>query len=144
MESSSLDEALHTPNTLMAYGSCPQTSSFPSLPVYHYLAYSDDWSENPSLGNFFLHLDKDLASIPYSIGSFDLASYPSRSWETLPAIYTGHSTFVLSLIPHSRIWGCQTQLCPYRPVVNSLRIIGFLPYPSGCMVRTLVVAEIYL
>jgi hypothetical protein len=95
MDSSSLDEALHTPNTLMAHGSCPQTSSFPVLLVYYYLAYSDDWSENPSLRKFFLHFDKDLASIPSSAGSFDLASYPSRYWETLLVVYTGHITFVL-------------------------------------------------
>jgi hypothetical protein len=96
VDSSSLDEVLHTPNTLMAHRSCPQTSLFPGLLVYHYLVYSNDWSENPSLGNFLLHPDKELASIPSSTGSFDLASYPSRSWETLPAVYTGHSTFVLS------------------------------------------------
>ena len=52
MDRSSLDEALHTPNTLMARGSCPQTSSFPCLPVYRYLAHSNDWSENTFLGNF--------------------------------------------------------------------------------------------
>jgi hypothetical protein len=96
VDSSSLDEALHTPNTLMARGSCPQTSSFPGLSVYRYLAYLDDWSENPSLGNFLLYSDKELASIPSSAGSFDLAFYPSRSWETLPIVYIGHSTFVLS------------------------------------------------
>jgi hypothetical protein len=96
MDSSSLYEAIHTPNTLMAHGSCPQTSSFPGLPVYCYLAYSNDWSENPSLGKFLLHSDEELASIPSSTGSFDLASYPSRPWETLLTIYTGHSTFVIS------------------------------------------------
>jgi len=69
---------------------------FPGLPVYHYLAYLDDWSENPSMGNFLLHPDKELAGIPSSAGSFDLASYPSSSWETLPIVYTSHSTFVLS------------------------------------------------
>ena len=138
MDSSSLYEGLHTPNTLMARGRCPQTSSFPSSPVYCYLAYSDDWSENPSLGNLLLHSDKDLASIPSSVGPFHLASYPSRSWETLPIIYTGHSTFVLSWMSHSRIWGCQTQFCPCRTVLNNLRIPGFLPYPPGCMVWTLV------
>ena len=63
MDNSSLDEALHTPNTLMAHGSCPQTSLFPGLSVYHYLVYSDDWSEDPSLGNFLLHSDKELAGI---------------------------------------------------------------------------------
>jgi hypothetical protein len=96
VDRSSLDEALHTPNTLMAHGSCPQTSSFPGLPVYHYLACSDDWSENPSLGNFFLHSDKELAGIPSSTGLFHLASYLSRPWKTLPIVYTSHSTFVLS------------------------------------------------
>ena len=96
MDSSSLDEVLHTPNVLMAHGSCPQTYSFQGLPVYRYLAYLDDWSENPSLGNPLLHSDKELASISSFAGLFHLASYPSRSWETLPIVYTGHSTFVLS------------------------------------------------
>jgi hypothetical protein len=96
VDSSSLDEALHTPDTLVAHGSCSQTSSFPGLLVYLYLAYSDDWSKNPSLGNFLLHSDKELASIPSFASSFDLSSYPSRSWETLPTVYTGHNTFVLS------------------------------------------------
>jgi hypothetical protein len=96
MDSSSLDEALHTPSTLMAHGSCPQTSSFPGLPVYRYLAYSDDWSENPSLGNFLMHSNKELSGIPSSASLFHLSSYPSRSWEPLPVVYTGHSTFVLS------------------------------------------------
>ena len=96
MDSSSLNEALHTPNTLMAHESCPQNSSFLGLPVYHYLAYSNDWSENSSLGNFLLHFDKELVGIPSFVGSFDLASYPSRPWEILPTIYTGHNTFVLS------------------------------------------------
>jgi hypothetical protein len=96
VDSSSLDEVLHTPNTLMARGSCPQTSSFQGLPVYCYLAYSDDWSENPSLGNPLLHSDKELAGISSFASLFHLASYPSRSWETLPVVYTGHSTFVPS------------------------------------------------
>jgi len=95
MDSSSLDEVLHTPNTLMVRGSCPQTSLFSGLLVYRYLAYSDDWSENPSLGNFLLQPDKELVGIPSSAGSFDLASYPSKSWETLPIVYTGHCTFML-------------------------------------------------
>jgi hypothetical protein len=76
--------------------SCPQTSSFPGVPVYRYLTYSDDWSENPSLGNFLLYSDKELAGIPSSTGAFHLVSYPSRSLETLPTIYTGHSTFMPS------------------------------------------------
>jgi hypothetical protein len=96
VDSSSLDEALHTPNTLVARGSCPKTSSFPGLPVYRYLACSDDWSENTSFGNFLLHSDKEMAGIPSFASLFHLASYPSRSWETLPTFYTGHSTFVLS------------------------------------------------
>jgi hypothetical protein len=96
MDSSSLDEALHTPNTLMVRESCPQISSFPGLLVYCYLAYSDDWSKNPSLGNFLLHSDKELAGIASFTGAFHLASYPSRSWETLHIVYTGHSTFVPS------------------------------------------------
>jgi hypothetical protein len=96
MDSSSLDEALHIPNILMARGSCPQTSSFPSLPVYRCLAYSDDRSENHFSENFLLHSDKELAGIPSFAGSFNLVSYPSGLWETLPVVYTGHSTFVLS------------------------------------------------
>jgi hypothetical protein len=67
VDSSSLDEALHTPTTLMAGRSCPQSSSFPGLSVYHYLVYSDDWSENPCLGKFLLHFDKELAGIPSSV-----------------------------------------------------------------------------
>ena len=77
-----------SPNTLMAYGTCPQTSSFQGLSVYRYLVYSDDWSENPS--------NKGLAGILSSASLFNLASYPCRSWETLPVVYTGHSTFMLS------------------------------------------------
>jgi hypothetical protein len=96
VDSSSLDEALHTPNTLMAHGSCPQTFSFQGSKVYHYLAYLGDWSENPSLGNFLLHFNKELAGILSSTGVFHLVSYPSKSWETLPVVYTGHSTFVPS------------------------------------------------
>jgi hypothetical protein len=96
VDSSSLDEALNTPNTLMSRGSCSQTSSFPGLPVYRYLACLDDWSENLSLGNFLLHSDKELASIPSFTGLFHLASYPSKSLETLPIVYTSDSTFVLS------------------------------------------------
>ena len=96
MDSSSLDEVLHIPNTLMVRGGCPQISSFPGSLVYLYLAYSDDWSENSSLGNFLLHSDKELVGIPSSASSFDLTSYPSRPWEILPVVYTGRSTFVLS------------------------------------------------
>ena len=93
MDSSSLDEALHIPNTLMAHGGCLQTSSFSSLPVYHCLAYSYGWSENPFLEKFLLYSDKELAGTPSSVGSFDLVSYPSMLWETLLTIYTNRSTF---------------------------------------------------
>jgi hypothetical protein len=96
VDSSSLDEVLHTPNVLMAHGSCPKTYSFQGLPVYCYLVYSDDWIENPSLGNPLLHFDKELAGISSFAGLFHLASYPSRSWETLPTVYIGHITFVPS------------------------------------------------
>jgi hypothetical protein len=47
MESSSLDESLRIPNTLMARRDCLQTSLFPGLLVYHCLAYSDGLSESP-------------------------------------------------------------------------------------------------
>jgi hypothetical protein len=96
VDSSSLDEALHTPNILMARGSCLQTSPFLGLAVYRYLAYSDDWSGNPSLENLFLHSDKELAGINSFAGAFHLVSYPSKSWETLPVVYTGHITFMPS------------------------------------------------
>jgi hypothetical protein len=129
VDSSSLDEALHTPNTLKARKHCPQTFSFQGSKVYHYLVYSGDWSENPSLENFLLHFDKELATILSSASVFHLVSYPSKSWETLLTIYTSHSTFVPSWMTHSRIWGCPTQFYPYRTVVNNLRITVFLPYP---------------
>jgi hypothetical protein len=77
----------------MARGSCPQTSSFPGLQVYHCLAYSYDWSENPFSQNSLLYSDEELDGTPSSTGSFDLVSYPSRLWETLPVVYTGRSTF---------------------------------------------------
>ena len=96
MDSYSLDEALHIPNILMVRGRCPQTFLFPGLSVYRSFTYLDDWSENPSSGNFLLHSDKDLVGIPSSAGSFDLASYPSRIWETLPTVYIGRSTFMVS------------------------------------------------
>jgi hypothetical protein len=72
MDSSSLDEVLHIPNTLMARESCPQTSSFPDLLVYRCLAYSDDCSENPFSESFWLHFDKELDGIPSSTGSLIL------------------------------------------------------------------------
>jgi hypothetical protein len=96
MDSSSLDEVLCIPNTLMARGRYPHTSLFLGLPVYCCLVYLDDWSENPFLEDFLLHFDKELAGIPSSASSFDLSSYPSRLWETLPIVYTSHITFVLS------------------------------------------------
>jgi hypothetical protein len=67
--------------------------------VYHFtstLRIQNDWSENPSLGNLLLHSDKELVGIFSSAGLFNLASYRSRSFEILPAIYTGHITFVPS------------------------------------------------
>jgi hypothetical protein len=96
VDSSSLDDVLHIPSTLMVRGGCPQTSLFPYLPVYCCLAYSDGWSENIFSKIFLLHSDKELVGIPSSTGSFDLLSYPSRLWETLPIVYTNRSTFVLS------------------------------------------------
>jgi hypothetical protein len=144
VDSSSLDEALHTPNTLKDHERCPQTFSFQGSKVYHYLVYSGDWSEKPSLENFLLHFDKELAvSFLPLVCSIHIVSYPSKALETLLIVYTGHSTFVPSWMTHSRIWVCQTQFCPYRTAVNNLRIAGFLPYPPGCMVQTLVVPEIY-
>jgi hypothetical protein len=96
VDSSSLDEFLHIPSTLMVHRHCPRTSSSPDLLVYRCLAYSDGSSEDLFSEIFLLHSDKELDGIPYSDGSFNIVSYPSRIWETLPAIYIGRSTFVLS------------------------------------------------
>jgi hypothetical protein len=80
----------------MACGAVPKLLHSQVYRFTYCFAYSDDWSENPFSENFLLHSDKELAGIPSSTGSFDLASYPSRLWETLCVVYTGHSTFVLS------------------------------------------------
>jgi hypothetical protein len=93
---SPLDVVLHIPNTSMVHEECPQTSSFPDLPVYHCLAYLDYWSENPFSKIFLLHSGKKMVGIPSSAGSFGLASYPSKLWENLPVVCTGHNTFMLS------------------------------------------------
>jgi hypothetical protein len=94
--SSSLDEVLRIPNTLMARGGCLQTSSFPGLLVYHCLAYLDGWSENPFSENLLLYSDKELAGTPSSTSSFALVSYLSKLWETPHIICTDRSTFELS------------------------------------------------
>jgi hypothetical protein len=38
----------------------------------------DFWSENRFCESFLLCSDKELAGIPYSVGSFGLVSYPSK------------------------------------------------------------------
>jgi hypothetical protein len=96
VDNSSLGKVLHIPSTLMIHGGCPQTSLFPNLLVYHYLVYLDGWSENVFSKIFFLHSDKELASIPSSVGSFNLVYYLSRLWETMLVVYTGCITFFLS------------------------------------------------
>jgi hypothetical protein len=144
VDSSPLYEVLYIPITLMVRGGCPQTSSSPYLLVFHYLAYSDGWSENIFSKNFLLHSDKELVAIPSSASSFGLVSYPSKLWETLPTVCTGRNTYVLFSILHSRTWGYQTQLCPYKTMVNNIEIVGFLPCPPRYKVRTLVISGICL
>jgi hypothetical protein len=60
VDSSSLDEVLHIPNTLVVHGGCPQTSLFLDLPIYHCLAYLDCWSENIFWEISLLCSDKEL------------------------------------------------------------------------------------
>jgi hypothetical protein len=95
-DSSSLDEALHIPNTLMVHGDYLQTSLFPSLLVYHCLAYLDGWSESPFSENFLLCSNEELAGTPSSVGLFALVSYLSMLWETRPIVCIDRITFRLS------------------------------------------------
>jgi hypothetical protein len=96
VDSSSLDEVFHIPNTLMVCRGCPQIYSFPGSLVYCYLVYLGYWSEILSKQIFLLDSDMVLASIPSFIGSFGLIAYPSKLWETLLVVCTGRGTFVLS------------------------------------------------
>ena len=96
MDSSSLDEVIQIPNTLMVYGGCPQNYLFPGSPVYRFLVHMNYWSENIFLEGFLLQYDKELAGIPSSVGSFSLASYPSKTWEIFSVFFIGHNTFELS------------------------------------------------
>ena len=97
VDSSSLDYSLHTPNTLKDHERCPQTFSFQGSKVYHYLVYSGDWSEKPSLENFLLHFDKELA-----------VSFLPLVWSILslilPSLGKLYSLFIL-VIAHSCLPG---------------------------------------
>ena len=96
MDSSSLDEVIQIPNTLMVYGGCPQNYLFLGSPVYSFLVHMNYWSENIFLEGFLLHYDKELVGIPSFVGSFSLASYPSKPLEIMFVVCIGCNTFKLS------------------------------------------------
>jgi len=99
MDSSSLGEVLHIPITLTVRGGCPQTYSFPDLPLHCFtITFHIPMVgvEILSRNSFLLHSGKEMVGSPSSVGSFHLVSYPSRIWETLSIVYIGRITFVLS------------------------------------------------